>query len=79
MLNLKVLTESTSDIGEFFQNLYQQSSDALLSLPTELKIIIVVVLIGLLIFGFAKKIFKLVWFVLLVAVIYMLLTNLGVM
>lgn len=78
MFDLKLLNQSAQEAGEFFQNLFQQSSDALLSLPTEVKVVIVVVLIGMLLYGFGKKIFKLVWFAILCFVIYILLVNLGV-
>ncbi|MFV0254544.1 MAG: hypothetical protein ACK5G7_00160 [Erysipelotrichaceae bacterium] len=69
---------SLSSLEVFFQNLFQQSSNGLLSLPDEVKIGIVVVLVGLLILALVKKVFKLFWLGVVIVIIYILLTTRGI-
>ena len=58
--------------------LFIQNKDAVLSLPQEVKIILVISLVLMIGLGIIKKVWKLVKIAAIVAIVYFLLTTLGV-
>ncbi len=63
---------------EFFGSLFEQNANALLSLPTEVKTILVVALIICIVTSILKKAFQFLKVVVLVAIAYFVLTAAGV-
>lgn len=65
-------------IQNYFENLFVQNSDSAVAMSTEVKSVIVIVIVAAIIFGITKKLTKVIAIAITLFVAYIVISNLGI-